>query len=168
MITVAWLVFGLLFTSFLLIVLRGAPFVPTRLHDIDDLFSLCHFKKGDVLVDLGSGDGRVLEAATRRGVEAVGYELNPFLVMFSRFRLRRYGQATTVHLADFWLTPLPDRTAVVFVFLAGPFMNKLDTKLRHEATRLGRDVVLVSYGVKLPGKQPEATKGGFLAYRYSA
>lgn len=162
-----WMLAGLLGASFLLIVFRGAPFVPTRSRDIEDLFSLHRFKKGDVLVDLGSGDGRVLAAAARRGIHAVGYELNPFLVWYSRLKLRGIPHVT-VKLEDFWMSKLPEETAVVFVFLAGPFMAKLDHKLSREASRLGHDILLVSYGVKIPGKKVEVQRGGFLAYRYSA
>lgn len=161
-------IFGLiLFACFLLIVLRGAPFVPTRARDIEAIFSLYRFRPGDVLIDLGSGDGRVLAAAARRGVAAIGYELNPFLVWYSRLKLR--GQPNVfVRLEDFWLSKLPEHTAVVFVFLAGPFMRKLDHKLTAEASRLGHDIILVSYGMKLPGKEPEAVQGSMLVYRYHA
>ena len=57
---------------------------------------------------------------------------------------------------------------VVFVFLAGPFMMKLDRKLTREAERLGHDILLVSYGMKIPGKKVEARQGGLLTYRYCA
>lgn len=41
------------------------------------------------LVDFGSGDGRIVAAAARRGMHAVGYELNPYLVLWSRLRYCR-------------------------------------------------------------------------------
>jgi hypothetical protein len=163
-----WLLGSLVFVSFFLIVLRGAPWVPTFRRDIDELFLLHTFKKGDVLVDLGSGDGRVLRAAAERGVRSVGYELNPFLVWYSRFRLRQFRHIATVRLEDFWTINLPDDTAVVFVFLAKPFMKKLDAKLTDEAQRLGRSITLVSYGMEIPGKKPVKCRGGLLAYRYTA
>ena len=165
---VLWVVGGALFASFLLIVLRGAPFVPTRRRDIDDLFGLYRFKLGDIFIDLGSGDGRMLAAASRRGIESVGYELNPFLVLYARARLRAAKPKPEVRWRDFWASKLPDGTAVVFVFLAGPFMMRLDDRLAREATRLGHDITLISYGMKMPGKTPIATKGAYLVYRYTA
>lgn len=159
-------VFAAVFVSFLLIVFRGAPFVPTRKQDMGMLFELHRFRSDEVLVDLGSGDGRVLEEAARRGVRAVGYELNPFLVWFSRIRLSRHASRPEVYLADFWRTGLPDQTAVVFVFLAGPFMAKLDRKLKRETARLGHDITLISYGVPVPGKAATVKRGPFLVYRY--
>lgn len=165
---IIWAVFVLLGVSFLLIVFRGAPFVPTHHAAIQTLFRLHHFRKDDVLVDLGSGDGRVLVAAAQKGIRAVGYELNPFLVWYSRLKLRRFTPAPEVRLADFWLSPLPKGTAVVFVFLAKPFMAKLDSKLEREALRLGHDILLVSYGMKISSKTPESVDGGMVVYRYSA
>lgn len=159
-----WLVGAAVFASFFLIVLRGAPYVPTHTTGIENIFELYDFSHGEVLVDLGSGDGRVLQAVARRGVTAVGYELNPFLVWYSRIRLRGLPQAS-VRLDDFWRVALPDQTAVVFVFLAHPFMNKLLRKLDHEAARLGRPIILMSYGMELPGHTPWRKKGGLLAYR---
>lgn len=160
-----WSVLALLGASFLLIVFRGAPYVPTHARDLEKLFSLYRFRQNDVLVDLGSGDGRVLAAAAQHGVKAVGYELNPFLYWYSKIKLRS-ARNVEVRLEDFWASKLPEGTAVVFVFLAGPFMLKLDRKLIKEAERLGRDILLVSYGVKIPGKVPESQEGALIAYRY--
>lgn len=157
-----------LFVCFLLIVVRGAPYVPTRTRDIEALFSLYDFKPRDVLVDLGSGDGRVLLAAARRSVRSVGYELNPLLAGLTWLRLRRVRELATVRCRDFWLTPLPQDTAVVFVFLAGPFMHKLDRYLAREATRLDKDITLISYGMKVEGHSPSKEQGSFIVYRYKA
>lgn len=165
--TLLWIVGLVLFASFLLIVVRGAPYVPTHSGDIERLFGLYTFKPGDVLVDLGSGDGRVLSAAASRGIQAVGYELNPFLAVYSMVRLRRHSQVS-VKMTDFWLSSLPDNTVVVFVFLAGPFMAKLDRHLQREAQRLGHEVTLISYGMKITDRTPSRTEGGFICYQYKA
>lgn len=167
MIILYWLV-GLLGASFLLIVFRGAPFVPTHGKDIEQLFKLYTFKKNDLLVDLGSGDGRVLAAASRHGVGSVGYELNPFLALYSRKKLASLRPRPEVRIADFWTTKLPDHTAVVFVFLAKPFMQKLDVHLEREAERLGHDIVLISYGMQIADREPETLKGAMVVYRYKA
>lgn len=166
MIVLLWLVGAVLFCSFLLIVLRGAPFVPTRRQDVEGLFALYDFRPDDVFVDLGSGDGRMVAAAAQRGINAVGYELNPFLAGYSMYRLASYGDRAQIKVADFWSSDLPDNTAVVFVFLAGPFMKKLDSKLRSEARRLNHDITLISYGMKIPDGTPVGADGGYIVYRY--
>lgn len=164
--SILWLVFGLFFIAFGMIVFRGAPYVPTKRRDIGDIFLVHNFDKDDVLVDLGSGDGRVLEEAAKRGVRSVGYELNPLLALLSRFRLRSWRDLARVEVKDFWISRLPEGTTVIFVFLAGPFMPRLDRRLQQEAYRSGRVITLISYGVKIPGKTPSTTRGGLLVYRY--
>lgn len=164
-----WGLVGLLFASFLMIVFRGAPYVPTLKNDINRLFTVYRFKKNDVLVDLGSGDGRIVIAAAERGIPVVGYELNPFLAVLSRLRLKSAKlQNAKIKFGDFWTSSLPDETAVVFVFLAGPFMLKLDNKMTQEAERLGHNITLISYGMKIPGKTPLKIDGSFVLYLYEA
>jgi hypothetical protein len=150
----------------MLIVFRGAPYVPTKSADVSSLFDVVKFKPGETLVDLGSGDGRLLKAAAERGISAVGYELNPFLVLVTWFRLRRHSRLAHVSMQDFWLSDLPNRTKVVFVFLGTPYMKKLDKYLTQQVARLGQDVRLVSYGVPVPGREPEQEDGALLVYLY--
>eukprot|EP00123_Amoebidium_parasiticum_P013798 comp22156_c0_seq1/m.32476 comp22156_c0_seq1/g.32476 ORF comp22156_c0_seq1/g.32476 comp22156_c0_seq1/m.32476 type:complete len:235 (-) comp22156_c0_seq1:253-957(-) len=69
------------------------------------------------LVDLGSGDGRIVLAAAKQGTPSVGYELNQWLVLYSKYRAWRMGVS---HLAkfqrrDLWKVDLkPFSTIVVF------------------------------------------------------
>lgn len=154
------------FATFMMIVFRGAPYVPTKATDVEALFTLLKLKPEDVIVDLGSGDGRLLLAAAKHGVHAVGYELNPFLVAVSWVRLRQYRSHVQVRWRDFWITSLPKRTKVVFVFLGTPYMKKLDRYLRRQTETLGHDIQLVSYGVPVPGRQPDQKHGGLLIYTY--
>lgn len=145
----ATVVVGLVVACFLLVVFRGAPYVPTHKLWIAEVVKLA--PKHGTFVDLGSGDGAVLVAAARSGRRVFGIELNPILVLISWLRLRRFSGRASVQLGDFWTRRLPDDTSVVFVFLAGPFMTKLHTHLEHEATRLGRAVQCISYGFTIKG-----------------
>lgn len=61
------------------------PFVPTPMEVVDRMLALAEVKKGDVIYDLGSGDGRiVIRAAKKYGVRGVGIEIDPDLVRRSR------------------------------------------------------------------------------------
>jgi hypothetical protein len=74
----------------------GAPFVPSQPKSVQNLFQ--HFPRsleGAYLIDLGSGDGRIVHAAARRGLAATGVELNPWLVALSRYRAWREGLTCT-------------------------------------------------------------------------
>ena len=154
------------FVTFMLIVFRGAPYVPTKRADVTKLFDELSLGDKDVIVDLGSGDGRLLLEAAKRGISSVGYELNPFLVLVSWMRLRKYEGRARVAMRDFWLTYLPKRTKVVFVFLGTPFMKKLDNYLLRQMQHRDDELLLVSYGVPVPGREPVRETGAFLVYAY--
>lgn len=152
---------GLLYIS-----LRGAPYVPTLKKQLQRALDLAGVKPGMTIVDLGSGDGRLLLAAARRGCWAVGYELNPLLVIYTKLRTYPVRKQVSVKVRDFWRTPLPDDTDVVFVFLARPFMAKLERHLQAEAARLSRTIVLISFGFALPSKRPAAQAGALYRYEF--
>lgn len=159
-----WLLAGLVVLTFW-VALVGAPYVPTRRQDVGRLFDIVDLPAEGRLVDLGSGDGRLLIEAARRQRKSTGYELSLPVWLVSWFRLRPYAKAE-VRWANFWRQHLPDDTAVVFTFLAGRYMARLDGFIQAEADRLGRPLQLVSYGFELPGRQPSRQTGALLVYRY--
>ncbi len=61
------------------------PFYPSRLKQIDELWSVFNIDpKGKKFVDIGSGDGRTVIWASKKGFKSTGIEINPFLTIFSR------------------------------------------------------------------------------------
>lgn len=74
------------------------PFVPTPHEVVEKMLDLAQVRKGDVVYDLGSGDGRiVITAAKKYGVKAVGFEIDSALVKQSRENIQKAGVA---HLAE--------------------------------------------------------------------
>jgi SAM-dependent methyltransferase len=163
-VVLAWVIIGLLlpfgFTGFV-----GAPYIPTHRRQVELALDLLHLQVGDVVVDLGSGDGVFLQAAARRGLRAYGYEINPLLCLVAWLRCRRFGKLVTVRWRDFWLSELPLDTKAVFVFAAGPFMNRLERKLRQTVAKRHEPLYVASYGFALPGHEPIAAKEGILLFR---
>ncbi len=146
------------------VVFRGAPYVPTQRKYLTAAFSkLYQLKQGDVLVDVGSGDGRVLRLAAPIVKRAVGYELNPALVLISRL-LSRKQQNIETRLTDFWLAKLPDDVTVVYAFSVSRDIKKLTRKIEHEAGRTGHDIKLITYGAGLDGRQPDESYQAFKLY----
>lgn len=72
-------------------VFSRAPYVPSDTARVTTMLDLGKVREGMHVVDLGSGDGRIVLAAAQRGAIALGYEVNPFLVLQSRFALWRAG-----------------------------------------------------------------------------
>ena len=67
------------------------PFVPTPQEVVDKMVELAGVKKGDVVYDLGSGDGRIVITAAKKGAKAVGFEIDGDLVKQSRDNIRKGG-----------------------------------------------------------------------------
>lgn len=160
-----WIV-GVAILLFGLIVFRGAPYVPSQKRYVRQAFDeLYPLGIKDVLVDVGSGDGIVLRLAAERGAQAIGYELNPLLVIISRW-LSRYDDRISVRLVDFWLMPLPETTTVVYAFTATPYIKKMINKMQNEANRLQRPLRYISYGNVLTGLEADATLGAYYLYTF--
>jgi ribosomal protein L11 methylase PrmA len=67
------------------------PFVPTPQEVVDKMIELAGVKKGDTLYDLGSGDGRIVITAAKKGARAVGFEIDGDLIKQSRDSIQKEG-----------------------------------------------------------------------------
>lgn len=67
------------------------PFVPTPQDVVDRMIALAGVKAGDVVYDLGSGDGRIVITAAKKGARAVGFDIDGELVKESRANIRKAG-----------------------------------------------------------------------------
>jgi SAM-dependent methyltransferase len=141
------------------VLLRGAPYVPTLDAQGRAALDVLDLKPGQTLLELGSGDGKMLVLAAQAGLNVVGIELNPFLVAVSWLRTRRYRRQVRVIWGDFWQLRWPECDGV-FVFLLDRFMPKLDARMR----KVRRP--LASFAFKMPGRKPDAEKLGVFLYRY--
>lgn len=160
-----WLViFGVVALLFFVAVFFGAPYVPSHKARLGDAFEqLYPLSVSDVVVDVGSGDGVVLRYVSQQGVRAIGYEINPLLVLVSRV-LSLGDQRVRVLLANFWTTSFPLETTVVYAFTVSRDIDRMLQKLEHEATRLGRPLVLLSYGIASKQRPAAASRGAHHRY----
>ncbi len=143
----------------------GAPYVPSKRRDINRAFDkLYRLKSGDLLVDIGSGDGVVLRQASKRGARAVGYEINPILVVISRW-LSRNNPDVTVRLTNFWHSRLPQATTVVYLFGDGRDIKRMDAWLQKQANLLAKPLAIISYGFTLPGREAAGEEGAHHLYQ---
>ncbi len=140
----------------------GAPYVPILKRDSVPLLKLSALRPGQTLIDLGSGDGRLLRAAAATGVRGIGYEINPFLVLISRIVCWRYRKLVTIHLADLWRVNLPPCDAI-YVFLMPKYMPRLNKKLEAQITRPTR---VISYVFDIPGRKALEHSANSYIYGY--
>jgi len=140
----------LLFTASIVTVFpitRGAMFHPSASIRVKTFLDHVPMAPGNILVDIGCGDGRVLRAARLRyGVRARGFEVNP--VAYVLARIRTLGMKDVeIRFGDFWKTGL-DEADVVFCYLFPDVMKRLAEKLEAEL-RSGTRVVSCNF--PLPG-----------------
>lgn len=114
--------------------LIGAGYDPTPMHRVTKMLSIALTGKGDVVYDLGSGDGRIIITAARVfGARAVGIEADPLRFIYSWIRVLVSGQAgkVKVRYGNFFNFDLSQAT-VVTMFLYGPTNDRLREKLLRE------------------------------------
>jgi SAM-dependent methyltransferase len=96
------------------------PFVVTPQRVVDAMLELARVGPEDRLLDLGSGDGRiVITAAARRGTRGVGIEIDPRLVQLARRRAREAGVQDRVRfeVQDLFQTDLSQATVITMYLL---------------------------------------------------
>ncbi len=121
------------------------------------MLDMLAIKPGEKVLDLGSGDGKIVIAAANRGADAIGYEINPLLVWISRWRLKGKGKVET---ANFWKKDLRDFDAII-IFGVSYVMKGLEEKLRKELKPGAR--VVTNY-FTFPDWKPSQTKEGINVY----
>ena len=120
------------------------------------MLRLANIKDGDVLYDLGSGDGRIpITAAQRYGIRAVGIEIDPKLVALARERAQATDVSDLVSFrnADMFRTAIKEAT-VVTLYLS----NKINLLLRPKLLReLRPGTRIVSHDFHMGDWKPEQT-----------
>ena len=129
--------------------LDAGPYVPTPWPILDEMLKLADIKKGEYLIDLGSGDGRlVIEAAKRYGAQGHGIDIQQPLVKLATDNAVKEGVADRVRFVagDLFQADL-SRADVITVYLLPSIMNKLVPKLVKEL-RPGTRIVSHDYALE--------------------
>jgi SAM-dependent methyltransferase len=159
LLTLAVSVFGL-FNLVALFV--GAPFVPTPMKKVHTMVHLARLEQTDIVMDVGSGDGRLVLLAAPLCARAIGIELNPLLVWISKIRAKKKGSSNaTMTRSNFWNTDLSDLT-VLFVYCLDTHMDALKEKIVSEMKPGSR---IVSHGFTFPQWTPTEVKGNIYLYQ---
>ena len=98
-----------------------APYLPSPPDVVDRMLTLARVAPGDVVYDLGSGDGRIVIAAARKfGARAVGVDIDPALVDRATAAARAAGVAdrVTFRVQDALTVDLSDATVVTLYLLS--------------------------------------------------
>jgi ribosomal protein L11 methylase PrmA len=110
------------------------PFVPTPQEVVDEMLKLANVHKGDVLFDLGCGDGRIVISAVKQyGIEAYGVDIDPERIDESRANAQKAGVAGKARFieGDLFETDI-GKASVVTLYLLHSVNLKLKPKLLAE------------------------------------
>ena len=149
------------FTYTLYALFSAAPFVPTGKKNVTKMLAFADLKAGETLMDLGSGDGRVLFAAARSGAKSIGIEISPVLFYWSQI-IRKLKRAKKVEILrqNLWDTDLSDVDVVSIYFIPGK-MPKLMQKIKSEMRPGSR---IVSHAFTFPDWQYSKKDGKVYLY----
>jgi hypothetical protein len=129
-------------------------FVPTPQQVVDEMLKVANVKKGDVLYDLGSGDGRIVIAAAKRfGVRGVGIDIDPQRIAEATENAKKEGVShlVTFKNTDLFSTDISEATVVTLYLLP-----RLNVKLRPKLfSELENGTRIVSHAFDMGEWQPE-------------
>ena len=149
--TIIAVVFALIFVIFQTYTQKyGAPWVPTPYKTIRKMLKLAEVKPGELVYDLGSGDGRVIiEAARTFGANAVGIEIDPIRFLWAKARIFLLGLSGKVNVlfGNFFKIDI-SQADVVTIYLLQNTNVKLIDKFINE---LRPGTRIVSNTFTLPG-----------------
>ena len=122
------------------------PYVQTPMEIVERMLRMAEVRKDDYVIDLGSGDGRIIIEAAKRGARGLGVDLDPTLVKHATENARQAGVAdlTRFEVRDIFETDLSRATVVAF-YLLPDFNAKLLPRLL--ALKAGTRVVSHDGGI---------------------
>ena len=154
----------LILVCFAFVLLFGAPYLPTLKQQQAEALKMLDLKRGETLLELGCGDGRMLVTAAKQGINGVGYELNPIIFLIAKVVTFKYRRLVRVEYGNFWHKKWPP-TDGIYVFLHTRFMNKLDNKVIQQYN--GKKIKLVSYAFPIVTKRAITEKNALFLYEYN-
>ena len=109
---------------------KDVIWLPTSQHLVDKMLDLAKLTPQDYLIDLGSGDGRTVISAAKRGTRALGVEYNPDMVGYARRNAQKAGVSDKAQFmqGDLYEVDLSQAT-VITMFLLPEINMKLRPKL---------------------------------------
>jgi uncharacterized protein (TIGR03000 family) len=131
------------------------PFVPTPPEVVDKMLELAGIKEGDVVYDLGCGDGRIVVAAAKKyGCKAFGFDLDPKRVKEARENVKKNGveKLVTIEEKDLFKVDLKPASVVMMYLL--PDVND---RLLPQLQMLKAGSRVVSHDFDLTGVKPKQT-----------
>ena len=133
---------------------KDVVWVPTPQALVDKMLDMAKVTAKDYVMDLGSGDGRTVITAAKRGAHATGIEYNPDMVKLSQANAKQAGVTDRAEFrkADLFQTDL-SRATVITMFL----LPDINLKLRPKILKLKPGTRVVSNTFTMGEWKPDET-----------
>jgi SAM-dependent methyltransferase len=135
-------------------------FVPTPHEVVEVMLNLADVKEGDIVYDLGCGDGRIVIAAAKKGARSFGYDIDPVMVRKSKNKVKKAKlnkDQVTIEEKDIFKLDL-SKASVVTLYL----LYSLNTKLIPQLEKLKPGSRIVSHDFGIEGVQADVEATVFL------
>ena len=132
---------------------RDVPFVPTPYETVDEMLNLANVGPGDYVIDLGSGDGRIVIAAGKRGAFGHGVDIDPKRISEAVKNTAKAGVEDRVLFVEGNLFETDfSKATVITMYL----LNSVNMKLRpHMLEKLRPGTRVVSYYFNMNEWEPD-------------
>jgi SAM-dependent methyltransferase len=161
---ISWLVIVL--TAYLVPLAHGLPPTPTQPGRIRKALKLANLQPGEIIYDLGAGDGRVLVMAAKEfGAKAVGIEAGPVQCAQAWMKARFNGVSSQVRVkrGNFFKSDLSEAD-VVFAYLTSDYVLRLEEQLLAQL-KPGARIVTISFD--FPNWEPAVFDNRELIFMYT-
>ena len=138
--------------SFRPVVAQDVAYVPTPQPVVEKMLEMAEVKRGDVVYDLGCGDGRIVVAAAKKyGVKAVGFDIDPQRVKEAKENVRtnKVEHLVTIKQEDIFTLDLREANVVTLYLLPD-----LNVRLMPQLAKLKPGSRIVSHDFDMRGAKP--------------
>ncbi len=137
--------------SLIVAIAGGAPSVSSKKATVEKTFEAVNLKAGEVVLDLGCGNGKVLILSAKKyGAKGLGIEISPFYYLLAKINVLFSGEAKNIkiYFGNFFTKKEQIKNAdVVFLFLFDKVTNKIEPFV-FENKKNGARIVSVSFPFK--------------------
>ena len=146
--------------------LFGSPWHPISRRDLKRALKFCDAKKGEHIIDLGSGDGRVLiTAAKEYGLVGKGIEIDPIKVWLASLRIRLAGIQDKVTIVRGNIFDYDYREAdILFIYLTHQAIDKLFPYILDQLKPTAR---IICYRFCIQGMTPDKVNADKTLFLYT-
>lgn len=145
--------------------LTKTPFYPSSLKQLNKFMadSGVILPENGKFIDIGSGDGRIVYWAVKRGFFAEGIEFNPFLTLFSRLLLflRGAGKKSRIHNKDFRNHDYTDYD-IAYLYIFPKYMDMLESQLFKQ---MKKGSIIITNTFPFTNIKPDEVHNNFYIYR---